>query len=128
MSREDLLALLGQCRPKNQRLGVTGLLVHKAGHFLQILEGERSVVEPLMATIGADPRHTEVSVLVRDEGAPRRFGQWAMALADWPGEDVATTASWAALLDEFSRSKGRFGPGAGLVEFALSLAKAGYLE
>lgn len=128
MSREALIELLDQSRPKNQRLGITGLLVHKAGHFLQVLEGERSVVEALMATIAKDPRHTQVSIVVKEEGGSRRFGQWSMALADWPEEDAATTASWSALLDEFSRSGGKFGTGGGLIDFAMSLAKAGYLD
>ncbi|MFM7182270.1 MAG: BLUF domain-containing protein [Verrucomicrobiales bacterium] len=128
MSRQELLALLAQSRPKNQARNITGLLVHKAGHFLQVLEGPKDNMEALMATIAADSRHQKVSILVRDAIEQRRFGNWSMALADWPEEDAATTKAWSHLLDEFARSQARFGPVAGLIDFTISLAGKRYLE
>lgn len=128
MSRDGLLALLAQSRPKNQRRGITGLLVHKAGHFLQVLEGPKDALESIMETIAADPRHQDVSILLRDSITERRFGNWSMALADWPDEDAATTLDWSCLLDEFGRTQARFGPASGLIDFTVSLAGKGYLE
>lgn len=128
MSRDDLLALLAQSRPKNQSRDITGLLVHKAGHFLQVLEGPKDAVESLMATIARDPRHQKVSILVRDTISERRFGNWSMALADWPEEDAATTVAWSHLLEEFAFTQSRFGPASGLIDFTISLAGKGYLE
>ena len=128
MSREELLALLAQSRPKNQRRGITGLLVHKAGHFLQVLEGPKDEIESLMEVIARDPRHQDISILTRDVIGERRFGNWSMALADWPDEDVATSHAWSYLLDEFTRTQARFGPASGLIDFTISLAGKGYLE
>lgn len=128
MTREELLALLAQSRPKNQSRNITGLLVHKAGHFLQVLEGPKEAVESLMEVIAADPRHRKISILVRDTIPERRFGNWSMALADWPEEDATTTTAWSHLLEEFAYAQSRFGPASGLVDFTISLAGKGYLE
>ncbi|WP_109111164.1 BLUF domain-containing protein [Azospirillum sp. TSO35-2] len=63
----------------NRRLGITGFLVERDGVFLQVLEGEAGVVEPLFARIAVDPRHCNVTVIDRKVGGPGRlFGFWAM--------------------------------------------------
>ena len=128
MTRDAMRELLGQSRPNNASAGITGLLVHKAGYFLQILEGPREPVELLMAKIQKDTRHLDVTILLRTTQNERQFGDWSMALADWPDEDAATTRAWAELLETFRSSRGQFSPASGLVDFALSLASAGYLE
>lgn len=124
MSGEELEALLAQSRENNASLGITGLLIHKAGHFFQILEGDREKVEALMARITKDERHDGVRTLVRDDGVRRRFGEWSMALADWPEENLEATRQWSALLEDFRTGRGQFGPSSRLVEFALSLLRA----
>lgn len=50
---------------KNARLGITGFLNYDAESesFFQFLEGERGVVEALMATIERDPRHRVLNVV-----------------------------------------------------------------
>lgn len=128
MTRSELDRLLCQARSHNRRAGITGLLVHKAGHFLQVLEGERDDVEALMVRIQNDIRHREVTVLMRDEPVERHFGDWAMALADWPDEDAATSAAWYDVLEAFQADGGRFGPGSGLLAFVNSLAQGRYLH
>jgi hypothetical protein len=127
LARADLLALLEVSRRRNAERGISGLLVHKAGHFLQILEGPQAAVEGLMVKIAADPRHGGVVVVLRQAGTARAFADWSMALADWPDEDAATTAAWSALLEQIRESGGRLGPAGGVIAFARSLAHAGYL-
>lgn len=64
---------------KNRELGVTGFLVEFEGIFLQVLEGEAEVVEPLYTRIAADPRHRNVQLLLREHSAGQpNFGFWAM--------------------------------------------------
>lgn len=125
---EELHALLDQARNNNRRLSITGLLVHKAGHFLQVLEGAQDDVESLMGRIRADIRHKEVAILLRDGSALRRFGDWSMALADWPDEDAETSAMWFDLLEAFRSGRGRFGPSGNLIDFVTSLARHNYLS
>jgi len=65
MSGDELMALYNQSRERNAKLGITGLLVHKSQHFLQVLEGGKDEVEEVMGSIAKDPRHTDVTVVVR---------------------------------------------------------------
>lgn len=80
----QLSFLLLNARKTNQGLGVTGILLHDAGAFLQVLEGEAAAVEALYHRIARDPRHTRVSKVLTLEIATRSFGEWSMAF-------VATT-------------------------------------
>ena len=70
--------LLTASRRRNQPLGVTGLLLHRRGRFIQFLEGPERAVRDLVATISRDPRHTRVRVLLDDPVAERQFSEWTM--------------------------------------------------
>lgn len=73
------LTLTSQVR--NDREGITGLLLYDEGRFFQWLEGSAESLHRLMAVIRRDPRHTDVEVL-RDCPSPsRRFGAWSLKLA-----------------------------------------------
>ncbi|WP_157270829.1 BLUF domain-containing protein [Azohydromonas aeria] len=77
-------ALLTQARERNRQLGLSGALLFDGEHFLQLLEGPAEVVDALARRIEADPRHTEVQVLLHgaDAQAPlfqRWWGGWADA-------------------------------------------------
>lgn len=74
----DLATLLMNSRSTNRRLGITGLLLHRDGRFLQILEGPDEVVRERLRLIEADPRHHDVAVLVEDEVDELRFPTWSM--------------------------------------------------
>jgi hypothetical protein len=75
---EELLGLLFKARPKNRGLGITGLLLYKAGNFIQLLEGERDVVMRLFQEISCDPRHCNI-LCVLNAGIPaREFPEWSM--------------------------------------------------
>jgi Sensors of blue-light using FAD len=71
-------SILAQSRSHNPALGITGILVHSDGIFLQALEGGRKQVNQLYSYITQDPRHTDVELLHYEEIAERRFGGWTM--------------------------------------------------
>ncbi len=77
-SDEDLVELLTKSRASNAERGVSGLLLYHEGSFLQVLEGDRSIVEALFDKIGEDPRHTDKLLLFRREGVERCFDEWTM--------------------------------------------------
>ena len=77
-SEADLASLLLRARANNTRLGVSGLLLHHEGSFLQTLEGERNVLESLFATISLDKRHNRVVKLLDREVDERHFAEWKM--------------------------------------------------
>ena len=77
----DLLSsILAQAQRNNAARGVTGLLCHYDGSFLQFLEGDADVVDPLFARIARDRRHKAVLQAYRAEITERAFPNWRMAL------------------------------------------------
>ncbi len=71
-------SILAQSRAHNPALGITGVLVHSEGIFLQVLEGGRKQVSDLYAHIASDVRHTDVVLLQYEEITERRYGGWSM--------------------------------------------------
>ncbi len=87
MSEADLRELLQTARAKNERLGVTGLLLYAGNRFLQVLEGPEPAVRTLYATIQADTRHTSIETLLTARPPKRTFPDWEMGL-ERPGAFV----------------------------------------
>lgn len=79
-SDDDLISLLRQCRTRNIEKNVTGLLLYGYGNFVQLLEGDETVVLDLYDNrIATDPRHQNLSVLHRATSTERLFKNWSMA-------------------------------------------------
>ena len=71
-------SILAQSRRKNPELGLTGVLCHGGGVFMQVLEGGRVPVNALYNRIAQDKRHRDVTLLHYAEISERRFGSWTM--------------------------------------------------
>jgi hypothetical protein len=84
----QLTTLLEQSRAKNTTLGITGLLLHRDGTFLQVLEGDEDVVRRLYAQIAQDPRHIDVVNVWGSLSPHRRFGEWSMGFRDLDSHPV----------------------------------------
>jgi len=78
VDQEELLAILRKSKADNPAEGITGVLCFSGGIFLQVLEGGRSAVNRLYNQIVADPRHTQVELLLYQEIGERRFAGWSM--------------------------------------------------
>ncbi|WP_253206295.1 BLUF domain-containing protein [Curtobacterium aetherium] len=76
---EALEEVLEYSRVRNTQDGLTGLLVHRAGRFMQLLEGPHDAVMATYSRIVGDPRHDEVRLLVEESIHTRRFPDWTMA-------------------------------------------------
>lgn len=81
MSNEDLLALLGEARTRNDELGVTGMLLYENGGFFQVIEGEAAVIDRLYAMIDADERHHDLVKIIHEPIARRVFADWTMGFS-----------------------------------------------
>jgi len=82
MSPPELAQLLLKARAHNKSVGLSGMLVHQAGSFFQILEGQEAVVEALFARITDDRRHHRVLVLSRKSVPVAAFGDWSMGFVE----------------------------------------------
>jgi len=98
-----LLDLLRQCHLNNPELGLTGLLVHGNGSFLQTIEGDDDAVDALVAKIARDPRHKNFRVLRREVIQRRLYGGWSMGfqrLSEEMLKDVPELENF--VLDDFN--------------------------
>ncbi|WP_298967589.1 BLUF domain-containing protein [uncultured Methylobacterium sp.] len=69
----ELGEIARQAQKKNEFAVITSFLIMEQGHFLQILEGERTSVQETFARISADGRHREVQIVEWREIAKREF-------------------------------------------------------
>ena len=78
----ELQGILQAARSKNARHSITGMLLHNAGSFFQVLEGEETTLHALFAVISADPRHTRITKIIDEPIAGRAFGDWTMGFTE----------------------------------------------
>ena len=90
--RPALERIVEQSMRHNAEAGITGAMVHDAGRFAQVLEGERRAVEDLYLRIACDPRHHEVVLAGTRQLERRDFSSWTMG-----GIDVDTIPSLTAI-------------------------------
>lgn len=82
----ELTALLTHARSRNTPLAVSGVLLHQAGSFFQVLEGDAVAVETTFQRISKDPRHRSVLMLLRQTIVERNFSDWSMGFIDVSGK------------------------------------------
>lgn len=100
--------ILAKSQRNNRRDGVTGLLCHHDGSFLQFLEGEAAAVDGAFQRIRADPRHRGMIEVYRQPVSERAFGTWAMGVARLDKMDEAERAFCSSLREvEISASADR---------------------
>jgi len=81
-TKAELVSLLAQSRAKNEKLGITGLLLYYKRHFLQVLEGEKEAAFDLFRLIRKDERHSSVILFWDQPIEKRSFADWTMALVN----------------------------------------------
>jgi len=90
----------------NPRHGITGVLCHGNGIFLQALEGDRQAVSALYQTISHDSRHQDLVLLHYEEICQRDFAPWAMGRVNAGKVNTATMLRYSVLgeLDPYRTS------------------------
>ena len=78
------MAICETASSRNAAQGITGVLVTQQGQevFLQVLEGSRTDVNSLYASIVRDRRHRDVTLLSYEDIEQRRFANWRMGMVD----------------------------------------------
>lgn len=62
----------------NKQHDITGCLVFDQGYFIQLLEGEKGIVEELYTKIKKDKRHYQFEILSKGSTSERQFKSWDM--------------------------------------------------
>lgn len=109
---ELLSSILGASVRNNKRRNITGMLLYVEGSVLQVLEGEKNVVQETFRTIELDKRHNGIFVLIEQEIAARQFASWSMGFKQLSKLDLAkipvAVPMFSARQDEISlRSRAR---------------------
>ena len=81
LSDTELHRLTLDAQERNDRAGITGLLVYDDGRFFQWIEGPDENVARVMDSIRNDPRHDGIEILHRKTSWERVFENWSMKLA-----------------------------------------------
>jgi hypothetical protein len=81
---QRLLDLLQLSKRENSRHAITGLLLHKDGSFIQVIEGEKRDIEQLYHNIENDRSHTGIMLLIKEPIQEREFPDWSMAIHNVP--------------------------------------------
>jgi FAD-dependent sensor of blue light len=84
--KAELGTLFSTARSNNKKQQITGALLIYGDWFAQVLEGAEAPVRALFATIEADPRHENISVIQSGTTGERLFSRWAMARVSEDGE------------------------------------------
>lgn len=89
ISNEGLHDLAEKSHGKNQKTGITGLLLYTGREFLGVLEGPERAVNALFQRICRDERHKVIRLLAFETAGQTYFDDWDMRLVDLfdlPGE------------------------------------------
>lgn len=103
-TEKELAELLRRSRENNESLGISGMLVHRHGMFLQVLEGPEQKVRELFRRIAADPRHEHVDILIEMNVDKPAFADWSMGFFNADDAEMATVPGFT---DLFGRSFSR---------------------
>jgi Sensors of blue-light using FAD len=100
-SEGDLIQLLEQSRTLNKKVGITGMLMYTRSKFIQVLEGEQSIVNKLYAKIVEDDRHKKITTVLEGESEERIFKDWAMGFKKLGGHEFESLTGFTDLDDFF---------------------------
>ena len=104
MTEQQLLELLQQSRERNEDLRITGMLLYKSGHFMQVLEGDESDVLAIFASIERDPRHRDIETLESKYIQYRDFPDWSMGFRVLSDLDTETEPGFTRFMEGNFRS------------------------
>jgi hypothetical protein len=88
-NKRSLLDLLHDARAFNKIDNITGVLMHRKGHFLQVIEGESENVGNLLTRLLSDPRHNKVKIILDSSVDRRLFSNWTMGCADFDKPELS---------------------------------------
>ena len=90
--KEEIVTLLARCRAYNTTHNITGLLLYTLdGRFLQVLEGEESIVRSLyLNKISTDPRQFSCRIYSEGPTLKRSFPNWPLGFRNASADVLRT--------------------------------------
>lgn len=84
LTNADLEQILIGALKFNEKHNITGILAYQPNYFMQLLEGERALVNDLYHRILNDQRHSAVRLMSFCSVAIPSFSKWSMGFANLP--------------------------------------------
>jgi hypothetical protein len=78
LEKEEIDSLLKQSCEFNLENDITGILLYVDGDFIQVLEGNKSIICSLFEKIQNDKRHKGVICVINRAIQQRQFSDWSM--------------------------------------------------
>lgn len=78
VTETELQNLLKKSKIYNSKNLITGILLHIDGDFIQVLEGDETIVTELYDKIKIDKRHKGVIIVSKSPVKDRQFAEWSM--------------------------------------------------
>lgn len=88
-NKRNLLDLLHEARAFNTMDNISGVLMHREGCFLQVIEGESEAVDDLFSRLLNDSRHKDLNMIFDATVDKRLFSNWAMGCADFDEPELS---------------------------------------
>lgn len=108
-TKKEIENILKKAREFNSANNITGQLLYRSGVFVQILEGEKSIVEGLMGRIVLDrKRHENVKVVLNQTAKERIFPEWSMNFKEVDDESLSLIKAilpWQEIIDHANQDK-----------------------
>lgn len=82
LSKIDIENILLESRQNNEKINVSGILCFGGSDFIQVLEGEESIIISLYAKILKDTRHQSCQLLDIHFADSRLFEKWSMGFVE----------------------------------------------
>lgn len=95
----ELENILEAANRNNAMQNITGMLLYAGGSFMQVLEGEESLIDKTMARIMLDPRHADIIILVRSPIDVRSFDRWSMGFKRLGMEEATSNPAYAPFFE-----------------------------
>lgn len=88
MKDSEIFKIVETAQKYNKPHDITGLLLFIEGAFIQLLEGEESVIKDLYRKISQDERHEQAKSLMQGPIKKRDFESWNMGLKIFTKQDI----------------------------------------
>lgn len=77
-TESDLTDILSVSRVNNKRQNITGVLLYGEGKFIQVLEGDKMLLQETLDRISNDNRHKGITHIASGRQEERNFSEWSM--------------------------------------------------
>lgn len=100
-SPQEISSLARKAQINNEQIGITGMLIHADGYFMQVIEGDKHFVLHLVEIIRRDQRHTDLIPLLQGPASRRLFSNWSMGVVNLNALRDSDVLRDAQILSEF---------------------------